>query len=180
MRRALSTGQWSVENILSGAAVRATVGVMRHELSHLDDPAATIRQIHGLCPLQLGHTIVAAVRLTDQVVTGAKVAIGPGEDLPGYPDGPELARRIADEIVPERGSISPDNGGISHTLVTVVCRDGYVIPGRLEFGWLRAWLYSNHLRGAFGGDAYVVTPHGWTGTMDHRAGYEPCFRAAVA
>lgn len=73
-----------------------------------------------------------------------------------------------------------DDGGISHTLVTVVCRDGYVIAGRREFDWLRAWLYSNHFRGTFDGDVYVVTPHGWAGSMDHRAGHEPCLPSSPA
>jgi hypothetical protein len=146
---------------------------MSDNLSHLDNPAATLRQIPELCPLEFGCSIVAAVRLSDQMVTDAKVATGPGEELPDYPDRPDLLRRLAEEVVPERWSICEDNGGISHTLVTVVCRDGYVLPGRREFGWLRAWLYSNHFRGAFDGDVYVVSPHGWTGTMDHRAGYEP-------
>ncbi|GAB3497584.1 hypothetical protein GCM10027572_30490 [Flexivirga lutea] len=58
----------------------------------------------------------------------------------------------------------------------VVCRDGYVIAGRREFNRLCAWLYSNHFRGTFDGDVYVVTQHGWAGSMDHRAGYEPCLR----
>ena len=34
-----------------------------------------------------------------------------------------------------------------------------------------AWRRSNHLRGAFNGDVYAVTPHGWGGYLDHRAGY---------
>ena len=144
----------------------------------LHDPAATIREINGLCPPQIGHTVVAAVRITNQTVTAAKVVTEHGEQVPYYPEGRELARRVAEELVPERGSISADNGGISHILVTVVCRDGYVLAGRGEFEWLLSWRYSNHFRGAFDGDIYVVTPHGWTGTVDHRAGFEPCLPQA--
>lgn len=143
---------------------------MRRRLGELDNPADTLRQISSLCPLELGRTVVAAVRLTDQVVTGAKAIADP---LPRDLDDGDLARSIAEELVPERGSVTQDHGGISHVLITVVCRDGYVIPTRREFDWLRAWRYSNHFRGAFDGDVYVVTPHGWTGALDERAGFEP-------
>lgn len=150
---------------------------MSREIWELDDPAAIIRQIGGLCRLRVGRTVVAAVSVSDQAVSAAKVATERGERLPDHPDSSELARRLAHELVPERGSVSADNGGISHILVTVVCREGYVIAGRGEFEWISAWRYSNHFRGAFDGDVYVVTPHGWTGLMDHRAGYSPCLVA---
>ena len=68
--------------------------------------------------------------------------------------------------------------GITHVLVTVVCRQGRVTGTEHEGAWLMAWRCSNHLRGAFQGDVYVVTPHGWGGYLDHRAGYEPCLEAA--
>lgn len=166
-----------MDNDLHDLRVHATVGAMNREPWELDDPATTIREIDELCPLQLGRTVVAAVGVTDQMVTAATVATECGERLPDHPESSELARRLAYEIVPERGSISADNGGMSHLLVTVVCRDGYVLAGRREFEWIRAWRYSNHFRGAFDGDVYVVTPHGWTGLLDHRAGYDPCLRA---
>jgi hypothetical protein len=63
---------------------------------------------------------------------------------------------------------------MSHVLITVVCRPGFVVPSAQEFDWLRAWRYSNHFRGAYDGDVFIVTPHGWTGTLDERAGFEPC------
>ncbi|WP_446663703.1 hypothetical protein [Flexivirga sp. B27] len=100
---------------------------MSENISHLDDPAAALRQVDALCPLTSGRTIVAAVRLTDQVVAGAKIATECGEESPG-----------------------------------------------------RAWLYSNHFRGTFDGDVYIVTPHGWAGSMDHRAGYEPHLQNVAA
>ncbi len=71
-----------------------------------------------------------------------------------------------------------DGHGITHVLVTVVCRQGRVTSTEHEGAWLMAWRRSNHLRGAFNGDVYAVTPHGWGGYLDHRAGYEPCLDAA--
>lgn len=105
----------------------------------LEDPAATLRQIHRLCAFRQGRSVVAAVRLGDQAVSGVRVASDGGEGLPALPDDSALA-------------------------------------GRREFDWLRAWRYSNHMLGALHGDVYVVTPHGWTGTIDQRAGVDPCLR----
>lgn len=136
----------------------------------LDDPADVLRQVNAICPFRSGETVVAAVRLADQVVTGARVATRKPEE--GRDDS-DLARKMAEELVPERWSVVKDGSGISHLLVTVVCREGRVIPSRKEYDWMRAWRYSNHFRGAFHGDVFVVTPHGWTGVLDERAGYEP-------
>ena len=143
----------------------------------LDDPAATLRQIAHLCAFRPGRSIVAAVRLGDQVVTEAKVVTDAGQ-LPDPPEDSELARAVAQEIVPERFTLTTDHGGMSHVLITVVCRDGYVLAGRAEFTWMRAWRYSNHFTGGLQGDVYIVTPHGWTGTIDRRAGREPSLRQA--
>ncbi|MBB2891681.1 hypothetical protein [Flexivirga oryzae] len=147
---------------------------MTLERWQLRDPKTTLLEINERCPLELGRTVVAAVRMTDQAVTAARVALEPGQHLRPHPYDSDLARGIAEEIAPDRGSLGAENGGISHILVTVVCRDGYVVPARREFEWFRAWRYSNHFRGAIDGDVYVVTPHGWTGALDSRAGYEPC------
>lgn len=63
-------------------------------------------------------------------------------------------------------------------LVTVVARLGRVVPGPDDFLWLAAWRYSNHLTNAFDGDVYLVTDHGWTGCLDHRADFSPSLWAA--
>ena len=47
-----------------------------------------------------------------------------------------------------------------------------------ESRWLSAWRYANHFRAALDGDVYTVTPHGWGGYLDYRAGYEPRLEAA--
>lgn len=146
---------------------------MTKNIWDLQDPAATLREINQLCPLRLGSSVVAAVRLGDQTVTGAKVATSGGEGLPAMPADSDLARRLAHELVPDRFSVTTEHGGMTHVLVSVVCRDGYVLAGRREMDWFRAWRYSNHFSGAFAGDVYVVTPDGWTGAMDQRAGTDP-------
>ena len=58
-------------------------------------------------------------------------------------------------------------------LVTIVCRQGRVVPGPDELFWMMARRYSNHLGDAFDGDVYLVTEHGWTGCHDERAGFTP-------
>jgi hypothetical protein len=139
----------------------------------LEDPAEILRQVNALCRFKLGCTIVAAVRLSDQTVTGAEVATE--RRLPQeHPYGSDLTREVAERLVPERWSSDKDGAGMSHVLITVVCRPGFVVPGAQEFDWLRAWRYSNHFRGAYDGDVFIMTPHGWTGTLDERAGFEPC------
>lgn len=157
---------------------RATVEDMRTDVWDLDDPAATLRQIAHMCAFRAGRSVVAAVRLGDQVVTAARVVRDTGEQVPNPPEDSDLARAVAQELVPERFTVTTDHGGMSHVLITVVCRDGYVLAGRQEFTWLRAWRYSNHFTGGLDGDVYIVTPHGWTGTIDRRAGREPCLGQA--
>lgn len=152
--------------------IRATVEDMGTNIWDLDDPAATLRQIAHMCAYRPGRSVVAAVRLGDQVVTAAKVVTDAGR-LPNPPEDSDLARSVAQELVPERFTVTTEHGGMSHVLITVVCRDGYVLAGRQEFTWMRAWRYSNHFTGGLAGDVYIVTPHGWTGTIDRRAGREP-------
>lgn len=148
----------------------------------LADPEQTLRDIDALCPFALGRVVVAAVALDTQRVTGARVAetgrrstgLSTGDD-----DGSDLVRAIAEELVPERWSDGRVGNGITHVLVTVVCREGRVVFTETESSWLRAWRYANHFRGAFDGDVYIVTPHGWGGSIDHRAGYEPALSAVA-
>lgn len=158
---------------------RAIVEVMTRGPWELTDPAETLRQINAICPFRAGQAIVAAVQLSDQAVTGARVAIqerlSADDDLDREFDlHRELAREIAQELVPDRWSVIKDRAGMSHVLVTVVCREGRVIPTLHEHEWMRAWHYANQFQGAYDGDVYVVTPHGWTGVLDRRAGYQPC------
>ncbi|GAA4402849.1 hypothetical protein GCM10023168_13760 [Fodinibacter luteus] len=88
-------------------------------------------------------------------------------------DASDLLRTHAQALVGDRpwgeGRWMPPQ----FVLVTVVCRSGRVVPGPEELFWLSAWRYSNHLANAFDGDVYLVTEHGWTGTIDQRAGFSP-------
>ena len=143
---------------------------------HLENAEQTLRDIAAICPFMDGHVIVAAVELATQRVTGARVAVV-GEP-PAQHDASELLRGLAEQLVPERWASGHDGHGITHVLVTVVSRQGRVTRTESETTWLTAWRYSNHLRGAFQGDVYVVTPHGWGGYLDDRAGYEPRLQVA--
>jgi hypothetical protein len=141
----------------------------------LENPADILMQVNAVCRFKLGRTIVAAVRLSDQTVTGAEVITE--RRLPQkHLSGSDLAREMAERLVPERWAIVKDRSGMSHVLITVVCRPGFVVPTAQEFDWLSAWRYSNHFRGAYDGDVFIMTPNGWSGTLDHRAGFEPCLR----
>ncbi|MER7072513.1 hypothetical protein [Terrabacter sp. NPDC000476] len=85
----------------------------------------------------------------------------------------EKLREVGESLAPERKRTAQGWSPMTHTLVTVVCREGRVVPTRVEFRWLDAWRFSNHLTCAYNGDVYIVTPHGWTGVLDSRAGWEP-------
>lgn len=130
-----------------------------------------LRDIASQCPFVTDHVIVAAVELSTQQVTGARTALV-GE-LPERLRDSDVAREVAAELVPGRWADGPEGHGMTHVLVTVVCRSGRPVFTAREDSWFRAWRYANHFRGAFDGDIYVATPHGWAGCMDHRAGYEP-------
>ena len=139
---------------------------------NLADPEATLREIEARCPFELDAVIVAAVELDTQRVTDARVATVGGLPDDHY-DASDLVRRLAEEMVPERWATGREGHGITHVLVTVICREGRVTFTRREGLWFRAWRYANHFRAAFDGDVYVVTPHGWGGMLDDRAGLEP-------
>jgi hypothetical protein len=139
---------------------------------HLVDPGATLREIESLCPFQLDAVIVPAVGLDTQRVTNARVAtVG---NLPDdHHEASVVVRRLAEQMVPERWASGGQGHGITHVLVTVVCREGRVTFTGREGSWFRAWGYANHFRAAFDGDVYIVTPHGWGGVLDDRGGLEP-------
>lgn len=139
---------------------------------HVTDPEQMLRAVHEICPLRMGVVIVAALDIENQQVTDARVATPdpqPEED----PYGSDLVRALAEQMVSERWATTSEGHGMTHVLVTIVCREGRVVSTRHEQTWLRAWRYANHFRAAFDGDVYMVTPHGWGGVIDQRAGFEP-------
>lgn len=154
-----------------------------NDFSHLADPGSTLAAIDALCPLRIGTTVVAAVRLEDQEVVAARV-LHTGESTPDpfEDDGSELVREAAHALLPERDFVPATKrwAPITHTFVTVVCRDGRVIDTAREWNWTWCWRYANHFRPAFDGDVFVVTPYGWTGSCDERAGFTPTTRPFLA
>lgn len=155
----------------------------RHELSHLTDPAATLSAIDELCPLRVGRTIVAAVELKSQEVVGARVLHTGDRIVYHLQDrGSDLVRSTVEEMLPDRtfDPAAKQWSSITHTFVTVVCREGRVIDTEREWAWHHCWRYANHFRPAFDGDVFVVTPDGWTGCFDRRAGFEPRLRPRLS
>ena len=154
-----------------------------HELSHLIDPGQVLTAIDALCPFRIDTTIIAVVNLETQHVDGARV-VHQGPDSPDHnaDGGSPLVRAAADSLGPER-TFDPSTKRwrrITHAFVTVVCRDGRVIDTEREWKWYYCWRYANHDCAAFDGDIFVVTPHGWTGCFDRRAGFEPRSRPPLA
>ena len=139
---------------------------------HVTDPEQMLRAVHEICPLRMGLVVVAAIELVTQKVTDARVAV-PDLQTEGDPYGSEIVRVLAEQMVPERWATTSEGHGMTHVLVTIVCREGRVVFTHHEHTWFRAWRYANHFRAAFDGDVYVVTPHGWGGVLDQRAGFEP-------
>ena len=146
----------------------------------LEDPELVLRSIDDMCPLVSGSVVVAALTLATQELTAAAYVPDPAEPQPFWDphDASSRLREVALQLVPEStgAGARPGRSPVTHLLVTVVCREGRVIDTIAEHRWFGAWRYSNHLTSAVDGDVYVVTPHGWTGVMDHRAGHEPRLR----
>ncbi len=150
----------------------------RHKLSHLVDPGATLAAIDAMCAFRIDHTIVALVRLEDQVVESARV-LHRGSTTPDavFDDGREIVHDLACDMAPSMHREPPH---VTHTFVTVVCRQGRVIDTARDWAWHWCWWYSNHNTCAYSGDIFVVTPHGWTGLFDSRAGHRPAARPTLA
>jgi hypothetical protein len=144
----------------------------------LEDPELVLRSIDDVCPLVSGSVVVAALTLDTQELTAAAYVPDPAEPQPFWDphDASSRLSEVARHLVAESTGTQRARSPVTHLLVTVVCRDGRVIDTIAEHRWFGAWRYSHHLTSAVDGDVYVVTPHGWTGVMDHRAGHEPRLR----
>lgn len=100
----------------------------------------------------------------------------------------DLLRHHTVAVVPDHppaGSVRADGGrrprpARDYVVVTVVCRTGRVVPGAAEVFWAKAWRYANHFANAYDGDIYTLTPDGWTGSHDRRAGFTPALGASPA
>ena len=134
---------------------------------------------------RLGDVVVARVSHAGQV-TGTRTLVVPADPLRHRDpwadersrglhrlDLSKVVRTAAADLAPSHVWRADGRGGLTGVFVTVVFRDGRVIDTDAEWRWVYAWRYANHFRDGFDGDVYVVTPHGWTGIMDRRAGLEP-------
>lgn len=74
---------------------------------------------------------------------------------------PTLAR-IAHIFVPSRpDGVARCDVPTTHTLITVVCREGERAPTAAEEQYVTAWRTCEDTTSALHGDVFVLTPHGW-------------------
>lgn len=159
----------------------------------IQDPETVLAQALQRSRARLGDVVVARVDVDSQQVVGTKTLQVPdawSADLDATDDEErrwrassrlsELARSTAEELAPQRQWRQDGRGGYTGVFITIVCREGRVIDTAAEWRWINGWRYSNHFCDGFNGDVYVVTPHGWTGVMDHRAGRDPSLGAEPA
>lgn len=145
------------------------------------DPASTITEIVRRQRPKPGDVLVAKLPRADAPDQSPLEVVRVHRGAPpSRADASDLLRTHAAALVGDR---SWGDGGWmppQYVLVTLVCRHGRVIPGPEELLWLSAWRHSNHLGNAFDGDVYLVTEHGWTGSIDRRAGFSPSLRPTGA
>ncbi|AKU15023.1 hypothetical protein VV02_02705 [Luteipulveratus mongoliensis] len=145
----------------------------------LEDAATVIESILQKAKPSYGDVVVARVDADSQDVVGThiieqKVPFPTEWSVPGIDSSvSEAFCEAAHELAPPHVWSKTRGGGLTAVFITVVCREGRAIDSRDEWTCIRDWRYSNHLRDGFDGDVYVVTPHGWAGLMDRRAGHHP-------
>lgn len=148
----------------------------------LTDPTATLAAILDAGDARPGRTIIAHIDKATQTVLGVRTLDTPTPS----PRHDAASRRAADEA---RMALTDtlremalelatppnweDETPFPGEFYTVMCREGRVVDTLTEWQFLEAWRFSDHHTNAFACDVYVVTPHGWTGVMDERAGLEP-------
>ncbi|KAB7745411.1 hypothetical protein GA707_05635 [Nostocoides sp. F2B08] len=157
---------------------------LEHQPWILDDPAATlpviIRQGRG----RIGSTLVAHVDRETRALMGVRRLRTPeprftsesehwGQVLSPSQDLSDLLGDIAHEMAPPRVRTDAGWSPTAADLFTVVCREGYVVDTAVEWQFVHAWRYAAITSACSDGDVYVVTPDGWTGIMDRRAGLTP-------
>ncbi len=110
----------------------------------VQDPATTLDAILSHRRPADGDVFVALLRRTDSadqsVADVSRVHHG---DLPDRPGASDLLCDEASRLVGPRLRAGDLWAPPKHVLVTVVCRTGRVVPGRIELFWLAAWRYSN-------------------------------------
>lgn len=177
---ASSTGPSPVDDARSRRAGTAILGRMRHQNPwDVREPAAIIIEALRRTRPRTGDVLVAMLDRgdCDEQKVQEVLRVNRGA-LPQRFDASDQLREHALHLAGRREWLEPGRAPYQGVLVTIACRTGRVVPGPNELFWLMAWRYSNHNTGAYDGDVYLVTDHGWTGCHDHRAGFEPSLRAA--
>ena len=151
----------------------------------LDDPGNVLAVVMSASAARIGDVVVARVSTGGQVTGTRKLTVlrepaGPRDTTQDRgtrelyrSDLSTIVREAAEALAPPHVWQKDGRGGLTGVFITVVFRDGRVIDTDTEWRWMSAWRYANHFRDGFDGDVYVVTPFGWTGVMDQRAGPEP-------
>ncbi|GAA1904928.1 hypothetical protein [Lapillicoccus jejuensis] len=140
----------------------------------LANPARTLAEVVRRTAPRPGDVVLALLRCRSggaRDLLDAAVVVRRGEHV-----GPwQAAERLAEHTARTAGTLPLVAGHepVRHVFVTVVCREGRVVPGPAETVWKLAWLRAADVGAAMGGDIYVLTPHGWTGCLDTRAGHRP-------
>lgn len=177
-----------MDNTWAPRPVRGTLRPMtrtRRESWLLSDPATTLSEILDREEAAQGRTLVAYVGEDPEKVIAVRSLPTPapylGDDESAADEALEELRAqllaIAEEIAPGRIFADGRWGAMHGTLVTVVCRDGYVVSTADEMQFYPAWRYTNHFTIAFAGDVFAVTPHGWTSTLTEACGLHPALPA---
>ncbi|MBK9474689.1 MAG: hypothetical protein IPL94_00210 [Tetrasphaera sp.] len=149
----------------------------------LVDPAQPISHVLKHTRARVGDVVIARIDCESQLVTGtrrlrgfADAGLSAGHDVGLQLDLSTQCREIANSLSGERAFVDGGWEVPSGVFITLVCREGRVVPTARELGWLLAWRYANHLTATFNGDVYAVTPHGWIGSGDKRCGLTPTVR----
>jgi diadenosine tetraphosphatase ApaH/serine/threonine PP2A family protein phosphatase len=137
------------------------------------DPGQVVTDVVARRVLHAGDMILALVRDPSAEQKVLRLLTIPTSRRRGL-DQYERARLLADyaqrlRVPGRRGADSP-----WHSIMTVGARRGLAVFGPEEGRWLTAWLFSNHLTGAFSGDFVLVTEHGWADQYTGWGGRQPC------
>ena len=152
----------------------------RPEYRGLDDPADTLTDIDRLHPFVSGLVVVASVDLEQQVMLAAA-------PLPEEPSGGwdldaagSALTEVAFALLPSRPPGRRRRGALTHALITVVCRRGPSTRSAVDEWWAEAWIHADPCIDAAVGQVFAVTPSGWHGVGDQRAGVEPRLRPRLS
>jgi len=153
-------------------AYRATVPAHLHSWD-LADPARLLHSLTAATPLLTGRSLLCQVALpaTEQLLVAHTVV---------WPDGqPADEMRARDQIEDAMRRIGhrdwewDDDVRLTSVVVTVVIREGPVVPRSSDYAVDSMLRYANNTFQALRGELVIVTPHGWVSVPDQLAGRQP-------